>query len=340
MRQTDFMGYWYTARSRYGGDDTFKIALLEHPMATKDIVWHRFQHRSRDGAGALLELCQHHGIDCSTKPKRSHPPSFLSVLKQQLSKLHRIRSRKPTSNPAEWRYNSLASKDTDASLRWHIFTQAETRLLLNYYAFNRQSMATALLTAVNQMAHQQLCRNDLPDQTLRWLFPVDLRRYYSLPSRLQNHSSGIYVNLAHNDTPSSTQSKIREQIRCYNHFWYWHLANLGKWIGLPGVLLLYRLGLGEQTNNAGSCAFLGQWSADATESSRAIIASPLSSRSYPISPVGIVWGGKLCLSLKIHHSVLPETMQQRERVIKTCMDQWVKLVRETPIREEQPRATA
>lgn len=305
MNDKDYLGMWYRARAAYGVDDCIHFAVIEPDSGARfDFP---VRHREHDGIGGLFHLLR--------TWKVPEPPM--------------PRSRQDGAPPV-WRWLRGGADEPVPAPRWRdpvgvgdggvqsLWLDAERTAALKLRARRAGvSLNTLLLLALNRAVSATLLLMPMPG---RWLYPVNMRGAVNRARDDMNLSSGFYLTVAPEDTPSRLDQRVRKALADNRHWLSWYAAQVGRLVGQRGVNWLCGRFL-RGTPNLGSFTSLGEWRLELAEagfSPRALVTlcGP-GSPNHPVSNGAMIVNGCLTLSLK-----LDPVLGANAAVTRACLERW------------------
>ncbi len=305
MSDTDYLGMWYRARARYGVDDTIHFAVIEPESGGRfDFP---LRHREHDGIGGLFRLLRQWRVPPPPMPRsRQHrAPPFWRWLRRAAGE--------PVPAP-RWRDLGGAG---DGGVQSGWLDAEQTAALQQRARRAGVSLNTLLLLALNRAVAATLLQAPAPG---RWLYPVNMRGAVTRARDDMNLSSGFYLTVLPDDTPSRLDERVRKALADNRHWLYWYGAQAGRLVGQRGVDWLCGRFL-RGTPHLGSFSSLGEWRLDLARagfSPRALIVlcGP-GSPNHPVSNGAIIVNGCLTLSLK-----LDPVLGAGVATTRACLEHW------------------
>lgn len=319
--RVDYIGMWFRARLRHGIRDDMSFGVLD-PHSGK-IDWHVLPHRRFDGLGGLAHLLRSWGLDPELPElAEKRPPSWWRLLLAMLA------WRDPDVPPPRWR-TAVVRNDPAVPERvvdW--FDRAETEMIRRKAREQNVSVTVLLLWTLHQVVTRNLLREGTRGD---WLLPVNMRGPVRLASDEMNHSSGFYLPVDGEWSPTALREEIRTTLRARRHWAGWRLARIGRLVGQWGVNHIHdRLAHGP--GHLGSFSMLGEWEQDMAAAGWSpeslLCCTGPGSPTHPVSNGAIIWNGRLTLTLQTH-----PVLGVDETLLRRCMNEWRGLLLDPLARE-------
>lgn len=302
----DYIGMWYRARRRCGIDDAIHFAVIDPEGAGERR--YSIPHRHHDGIGGLLVLLRQWGVPLPPVPhsRQSSPPPWWQWLRAPGA---------PPGQPLPWR--RLRGPEPHGQVETTCFDPEATAAIMARAKQEHGSLNSLLLHRLHRAVGETLLETP---STGSWLYPVNMRGAVSRPRDDMNLSSGFYVPVAPEQSVAVLYAALREGLRQQQHWRFWHLAHVGRWVGERGVDWLCRRML-EGPGHLGSFSNLGVWRLDLgaagfSDSACLAVCGP-GSPNHPVANGAIIVNGRLTLSLRVNASLTAGRLATRK-----CLNLW------------------
>jgi len=311
MAEKDYIAMWFEARRPYGISDDIYWSWCD----TRDnsVNWKSWRHANADGMSGFANIMRPMGYPCDPLPvcNETSVPGWREIIKAQRE--HPVKEAPKVVN---WR----KTYDTPVEFmpEFNILTREETAAVYAASKARRVSPGNLIFSALSRVIARELIEGDEP---FYWFFPVNVRGATGIKTESFNQASGVYLLLDRHSTAEDWQSQMRTRLKSKEHWKSWKLANIGKYIGMPGVKLVYKMTSGKQFF-VGSCSNLGAWPlADERnpepDPHMQLVAAAPGSTNYPVASSMIEWNKRMALTLKLNSYIC----QSRE-LLRDLTDQW------------------
>lgn len=296
----DWCGKWFEVAKKRGENHIVSFGRGIPDPNQNGLVqkkeFHNFSHTEMDGISAMNVCLQKLGQRSRFFPemKNKEAPSGF----ENIHALRRALKRQSGAN-ADWALpnQALRSPSETAVLG---FSADETSLILKTLPSQKTNLDGLLLSLLDTKARELL--KD-PNQTAKWLFPINMRGTSIAADTICNQVSFITL-LSH--TPWSArqiQDQIKQALQNSEHWANWNVCSMGKYFGNLGMSYLSKRS-SKRNFWMGTFSNLGSWETDTFykewDPREVWFTSPPGSPNYPIGFVHCVFNGKLSLSLKLH----------------------------------------
>lgn len=198
------------------------------------------------------------------------------------------------------------------------FSEEETTKLNQWCKEHKVSPGSLIYAELSNIVAERMIEGDDP---FYWFYPVNVRGATGIQTESFNQVSGFYMLTKPTSSPQEWQSQMRQRFKGKQHWANWKLANIGKWVGMTGVKLIYRMTSGKQfymgsCSNMGSRPLPGQDNPPKPDNRRLVAVAP-GTANYPISATTTEWYGQLTLTLKMHPHICPD-----QQTIREIADAW------------------
>lgn len=293
----DLVGMWYLARLHAGIDDGIWLGFAEQDGP---LSWRRVPHRGADGMGALYGLLQERGYRGGDLPccRETRAPGLGELLAR--ARRHPVAAR---PGAPRWRHadtDAIAAGDQPPAACF--LSTTERAALRAAAAAEGVSENHWLLWCLDRATRYVLAGES---GTHPWVFPVNLRGAVRQGDARMNHCSGVLLRLDGSDDAAAAQAQARARLSAGEHWRTWQWLTLGRWVGQPGINLLYRLAAPAAGRHAGSWSHLGSWplpgmqAPDGCRLAGVAVTAP-GSPAYPVSGGVVEWRGRLSLAVRVH----------------------------------------
>ncbi|MCD8522388.1 MAG: hypothetical protein LRY66_09395 [Saccharospirillaceae bacterium] len=308
----DYIAQWYEVREEQGISD--RIYCFLHDSTEQQTQWFHFRHRDTDGIGMLAHMRKQLGYPASPLPhcRDLSEPGFWQTLRSV-----RRQRNDPTPKKVHWKslptpaapmVNDPDFVRLDASAVCRLKSLAATRGV---------SLASLTFACLNQVVFSACLQ---AGSRAWWFYPVNVRGAVAGPEH-SNLSSGFYLAVDGNQSAEQIHAQVKAKLVAREHWWLWKMAHIGRWVGKPGVRLIYRR-ISRSQFYLGSFSYLGDWSLPRHPHSVMGVCGA-GSANYPIATGVTECNGELVLALKFHSSVaITREMQQH------CLQQWQQCLQE------------
>lgn len=298
MGDIDYVGMWYVARARHGIEDNAWYGFAAGRDDT--MTWHTVPHREADGIGAVMRLLAARGYAGGNWPisRETREPALRELVAA------RHRQPRSTAPPPRWqRLDPQRAADAHAAPPAYCFLTGDQQAALHAVAAHHAATVPNWLLWTADRAARELFA--APGDTLRWVYPVNLRGAARQTQPHMNHCGGLTLLLDADTSPSMLAGQLRTRFGAQEHWRQWRLLTLGRYVGQRGVNLLYDIARGRPGAYAGSWSNLGAWpppgmATAAGDDMTGLVCAAPGSPAYPLSIGTVDWHGRRSLSCRVH----------------------------------------
>lgn len=314
----DHVALWFEQRRKLGvSDDIYWGRYTPHTSEQEEALKvDIFQHANGDGMSIMKHMLNDLGYTSVKIPKcRETGEPDTQELKAIKAKVQ------PYPKRVKWRFWKADNQVSQNSVDTLFFDRYETAAIEQRAKSLDIPLTTFILWALNRSAAKHLLADSKNcNQSYSWFYPVNLRgaANFGTDSDYANFSSGFYIPLEADISPTQLNDRIRERLKSREHWLHWQQAKIAKY--LPGFMIrfLYRY-LSNKSFYAGNFSAMGNWldeDTSALPSKQAEAVSALQkerwfccapgTKNYPISSCVMKWNGQLGLTLKLHSSIVKD----------------------------------
>lgn len=311
MAEKDYIAMWFEVRRPYGITDDIYWGWYD--TRDQSITWKTWRHADADGMSGFAKILRPMGYPCDPLPvcNETSVPGWSEIRKAQ------------RENPVEeapkvvnWRrtYNTHVEIMPEIS----VLDREQTAALYAVCKERKVSPGNLVFSALSRVVARELIAGDEP---FYWFFPVNVRGATGIKTESFNQASGVYMLINRESTAEDWQAQMRTRLKSKEHWKSWKLANIGKYVGMPGVKLIYKFTSGKQFF-VGSCSNLGAWPlADernpVPDPHKQLIAVAPGSANYPVASSMIEWNKSIALTLKLNPYIC-----QSQTELRALTDKW------------------
>lgn len=211
--ETDWFGLWYKILKERGENDCPTFGKLD--LNTNEVEWHNFSHSQMDGIGALKKYYDAQNFQLKNLPelRENKVPHILERILIFYKMIFHTKKLK-----TNWTFFNKHARPVDPhNISWKIFSLHETSLINEYCKKNKFSQNAFLMNITSKVLLKELSING--EGT--WTVPVNLRPVLKRIDYNSNHSSGILIPIALNDSIAATQGKIKIALKNKQHWAIW-----------------------------------------------------------------------------------------------------------------------
>jgi hypothetical protein len=311
-KDINWNGLWFQIRAEKGQSDMVTFQYIDGLTGKR--INRNFPHRETDGFGALMLNLAKDGYPQFQPPSKSFAPPtaaqrFLLFWKGLLGY--------PKPPQLIWKNWKPDLTEEHHHVAWLTFTPEMEAHLETQSRKLKINTTSYLLAVLNEVCRQELCAPS--SEPGLWMMPVNMRGSFPNMPLTQNCVSFVPLKTAPlSMTPekaiesaaTSIYQQLRTSLKSNQHWAFWELGQIGKWIGYSGMKLLSAKS--DQSYWTGTFSDLGTWEQESLNSDpiakRIWLIAPPGSPSYPLGATSLKWFGKRVISLKIHPSILPENV--------------------------------
>jgi hypothetical protein len=313
-------GLWYIAAKKARGQNTDCVmgrALVDQNSQIIKEQRFDFPHEVMDGAGALLKFFKELGCESVPVPEmRGDKPGlfkrfFLMFKALGAIAVTSVSWKRREAKGAEQHYLKVVEQDSMARLRKWTRDQGAS---LNAYLL--RELQTALTPYLNN-----------PEESLPWLFPINMRGAFPELSLQTNQSSFLPLSISPQTSPALIHQNIKDALAADLHFAIWDFHNLLSRLGEKVRIYLSNRSY-SRSFWMGTYSDVGEWRTngayEALGPGEIWYALPPGSRNYPVSFTHITVNGRTAFCLRIHPSLGLSSDEGRlilERVINQMIAQ-------------------
>jgi len=300
--EIDWMGAWYDIIRERNENDCPTLGRVD--LTTNEVDWVKFSHAQMDGVGALINYYKKTDFKDLVYPtlREKNLPTF----SERISIFYRLIFSKKNSKPKWLETNENEAPLNPLEISYTIFSQEETKKLLDFCKQNNFSSNAFLMNLTNRYFLSTLSNSF--DGT--WTLPVNLRPVLKKENQEANHSSGVLVNIAFNESPRDTHQKIANSLKLKEHWGIWWIHQIGKYIGKRGMKYLSEKNA-KKNFVMGSFSNLSSWG---LPTNHIWVGSPPGSKNFPISIMVMQANAHISLSLKIHPYIMKNQQKTPEHL--------------------------
>lgn len=312
MAEKDYIAMWFEARRPFGIPDDIYWGWYD----TRDdsIDWQTWRHADADGMAGFANILRPMGFPCDPLPvcNETSVPGWREIIKAQ------------KENPVEeapkvvnWKVTYHSGDDLKPEPR--VLSKPQTAQIYEVCKQRRVSPGNLIFSALSRVIARELVEGDKP---FYWFFPVNVRGATGIKTESFNQASGVYILVSKDSTAEDWQTQMRTRLKSKEHWKSWKLANIGKYVGMPGVKLIYKFTSGKQFF-AGSCSNLGSWPLVDERNAKPdphkqLVAVAPGSANYPVSSSMIEWNNRIALTLKLNPYICKSQAQ-----LEGLSDMWL-----------------
>lgn len=213
------------------------------------VEWLEVSHCECDGIGGFARLLRERGLDNLTVPRTKHPSREIFL---PLWRLWRDKRKKAAcAGRGDWKRTSQS-----VNIAWHLFTEDETRSILDRCRELGVTVNSHLLHALDQAVRPEITR---PERCVSWMIPVNLRGDVCYPDDTENHVSCVETQIAADDTPATIHRKVLHQLKRGEHRANHLLLNIGRIFTHRMKMNLLTKDRTKPAGNIGAFSNLGVW---------------------------------------------------------------------------------
>lgn len=286
-RVADPVGMWYAARLRHGIDDRMWFGLYRESVLAPR--WYTCSHRHSDGLGALPLLLAERGFQSPPPPEGrcAPPPPWRQLWRRRGARVPRV--------AIDWLQRDASLAGCAAHEPVSVLLSPEQTAAVDAAAAAAGVSSTIWLQwTADRALRRTLAR---PGSVTGWIFPVNLRGVARSVDAHANHCSGVMLRLAEEGSPRELREQVSTLLASDEHWRQWMLMNLGRWVGQPGVNLLYTLSQAAPGSFAGSYSNLGEWN---VKGLAGLVGVAPGSPAYPVSAATVLCNGRRTLGVRLH----------------------------------------
>jgi hypothetical protein len=283
----DPVGMWYAARLRHGIDDRMWFGLYRESVLAPR--WYTCSHRYSDGLGALPLLLTERGLESPPPPDgRCGPaPHWRALWQRRRGNAPRV--------AIDWLQRDASLAGCAAHEPVSVLLSPEQTGEVDVAARAAGVSSTVWLQwTADRALRRTLAR---PGSLAGWIFPVNMRGAARSVDAHANHSSGVVLRVPEQYSPRELREQISSLLASDEHWRQWTLLNLGRWLGQPGVNLLYSLSQAAPGAYAGSYSNLGEWN---VKGLAGLVGVAPGSPAYPVSAATALCNGRRSLGVRLH----------------------------------------
>lgn len=302
MAETDYIAMWYHARKPYGISDTIYWGWYDPDQ--KSIDWQTWQHADADGMAGFAKILRKEGYPCYPLPvcNEAKVPGW-----REIAKAKKEFPTEEAEKTVRWKKTYQYTDNDTFTPEIRCFSEEETNKLKQYCKSQKVSLGSLVYAVLSNAIAERLVEGDDP---FYWFFPVNVRGATGIQTESFNQVSGVYMLTKPKSTPQEWQAQLRQRLKAKQHWGNWKLANIGKYVGLTGVKLIYRMTSGKQFF-MGNCSHLGVWPLPGQDNppkkdNLRLVAVAPGTANYPTSCTMVEWYGQLTLAFKIHPYICPD----------------------------------
>lgn len=315
-QKTDWMGHYNKLLEEQGELSLIKCVIVNTVTNEQSLMC--FDHTQYDGIGSLILGLRKLGFNIPDFPiiKLKKRPHFFQmtylVLRFIWNELKPVR-------PISWNYQNPKPPYKTFFPFYHSFDEKMTHNLQKKADELKIKLSSLVLFALNRSVNEILIHH--PNQS-RWHIPVNMRGFYSGPTKESNHISNYIVQLNAEDSPQTVFQKNLNELKSGSFLATFFMLNFGDFLGMKHLL---RQKVKEDYRSpkcsermTGTFSTVGAWPPkEELKTNPHLMIFPHSNVSLknPICCVDIVWHEKLCLGLTFHSSIV-EDEKQCERVLR------------------------
>jgi desulfoferrodoxin (superoxide reductase-like protein) len=204
---------------------------------------------------------------------------------------------------------------------WHLFSESETKELLNKCRVAQITVNSFLLKHLDRAIRPEIRR---PELGIPWMIPVNLRGDFQHPDDTANHVSCVEVTVSPDDSAKAIQKQILNRLRRGEHRANHLLLGLGKFLSHRAKVKFLRKDRSKRTGNIGAFSNLGVWDAEKKlKDDASWLFCPPVVKGQLLAAGCVTFQNRLGLTIQ-NHPKLPLS----GNTVKTWMSRWVEGIRE------------
>lgn len=296
----DWCGRWFEVAKKRGENHIVSFGRGIPDQNQNGLVhkreFHNFSHTEMDGISAMNVCLQKLGQRLRFFPemKNKEVPSGL----ENFHALRKALKRQSGANVI-WTLPNRSLRDLNETAVLG-FSVDETSRILKVLPSQKTTLDGLLLSLLDTKARELL--KD-PNQTAKWLFPINMRGTSMAVDSICNQVSFITLLSQPGWTSHQIQDQIKQGLKNSEHWANWNVCSMGKYLGRLGMSYLSKRN-SKRNFWMGTFSNMGSWQTDTFykewDPREVWFTSPPGSANYPIGFVHCVFNKKLSLSLKLH----------------------------------------
>ena len=299
----DWASLWFIIQAEKGHSD--KVPFYFFNPISGQCTDFSFNHRERDGVGALRLAYKKLHISDQVLPKPIDRPTPLKKLKLMISGLI---SGAQTNLP-EWKFFDIEQKEKPDHLSCLVLDEEANQKLKEHLKKINVSLNSFLIFNVTQTVAKFLLK-DRNQFSGRWLLPVNMRGGIKGEEDLGNCVSFIPITVESKSLIENIQRQIKEQLKSQVHWANWYSHHIGKVVGFSGMKKISQK-VSQKSFWFGSLSDLGDWTPkDPSATTYKDFVWAVAAPGTPNNPIGcasIEWFGKRSISLRVHPSLFTKS---------------------------------
>jgi hypothetical protein len=302
---------WFKATEALG--DFMGIRYGRIPRGSGEPDWFHVPHVECDGVGGFARLLRQQGATIHHLPSGKNPCHGIIG---PLWKLWRnSRQAPPCAQRGDWLRGQEPQSGAPADLAWHLFSEQETRRLLDACRSQQVTVNSLLLRQLDASVRPELGLNEA---RLPWMVPINLRGLEKSADDTANHVSCVDVLIAPDDSVNEVHQQILTRLAEGEHRANFLLMELGKFLSHERKVRYLAHNRAKPAGNIGVFSNLGSWDPQKQiDSDDAWLFCPPLATDQRLAAGCVTFQNRLGLMLQAHPD--PSGLQELTRC---WMDRW------------------
>jgi hypothetical protein len=243
---------WFRATEALG--DFMGIRYGRIPSGSTEVEWFHVSHVECDGVGGFARLLRQRGAAIAKLPSAKKPCRGIIG---PIWRLWRNKRHAPPCSPrGDWLHGHEAKQGTPADSAWHLFSERETKQLLDACRRQNITVNSLLLRFLDASVRPEL---GLSDARLAWMVPVNLRGEGNVADDTANQVSCVDVLIAPDDSVNAVHEQINHRLAQGEHRANFLLMELGKFLSHERKMRYLARHRAKPAGNIGVFSNLGSW---------------------------------------------------------------------------------